>query len=77
MTACRSPLEDPNDKNYFSHNLRALERIRKNHQNLNEQNDFTIHRIFVVSEENIKNSNKAQEIRSRIQEHCDADLTSK
>jgi hypothetical protein len=67
------PMEKGDDKNYFKENKDALARIIKNHEdpNWNRDSEYTIHRIFIVSKEALKDAVRGQEIKTKIQLHCD------
>lgn len=66
------PQELPDGENYFEENKRALERIRNNHPLSTDGNEYTIHRIFIVSSEALSDPKRMEQIKASIDAHCRA-----
>jgi hypothetical protein len=66
------PLEKADDQNYFDSNKGALERIRSKHHNPTERQDYSIHRIFIVTKTELADLARRSKIMEKIHEHHEA-----
>jgi hypothetical protein len=65
------PSEEVDERNYFDGNKAAHRRIRKNHLN---DDEYNIHRIFIISQAALDHHKDRLKIRAAIEHHIDADF---
>jgi len=68
------PLDAEDETNYFEDNKKALERIRKTYDSPGDSHDHNIHRIFIISKEALEDPSMQGRIRSKIEDHCKAEM---